>query len=268
LPFPGRIDLCRLTYARRLCDISMPQRSPVIFWLLLAATLCVDAVAVSWAYGTRLYHGGALYFGLVCGQINLICIGACFSGKGGSWRWLAPFAVASAAAWLTSWLYEPMQHFNPNRYELAMAYSGLWMVQVAVLLAIVWLLHQTSFAERWGHQSHVGRWRFSVKHVLAVMTVLAVLIVVLRQAKLIHDFWFLVLSWVINNVGVAVAVLGICTSRSHIVLRLAAALGIAAILSLSVEMPAGEADSLAINLIQAIVMFVWLEISGIVPRTI
>jgi len=233
------------------------QRSPVIFWLLLAATLAVDLVAVFWAYAATLDRTEALYFGLACSQLSLICIWTSFSSARRFWRWLAPFAFTLAVVVLTILLYERGQAWLREpaiAFDMAMAYLGLWIAQIMLLLVGLWLLRE--------------RWQFSVMHLLAVMTVGGIAIVILREADIIQEIWIPFALWLANNVLLAMLAVVIHKTAWKPVLRLAAVVSVAVAFGLIITMffGLGQSNATAINIIQAIVLFVWLEFGGLIPE--
>src|SRR5262245_31835177 len=79
----------------------MHYRSPAVFWLLAAATLAADGVAISWFYASTLNRAGDLYFALICSQISAVCIGAFFSSIRHRW-WMSPLAASMSAALITT----------------------------------------------------------------------------------------------------------------------------------------------------------------------
>jgi hypothetical protein len=240
----------------------MQQSSPAIFWLLLAATLAVDSVAASWAYMTTLDQAGNVYFGLVCSQISVVCIGSSLSAIRGHGRWIGPLAAPVVAAALTTWL----RHDRGDAYQNFLLYLSLWLPQAAILVAILWLLQQSPIAERWGRPNSRGNWRFSVAHLLIIMTACAILLVILRLAEQMHEFWIVLAVWTANNVALAVAALLIYTMRWHGIPRLSAIAGISLVFAVGIESSTqGHPDALSVNLIQTIVLFVWLAAGGIVP---
>jgi hypothetical protein len=239
----------------------MQQKSPAIFWLLLAATLAVNAVAMSWVYMTTLEQAKNVYFGLVCSQISVVCIGCGLSRIRGQRRWMAPLVVSVVVAALTTWL----GHERGNANQNFLLYLSLWLPQAAILVAILWLLRQTPIAERLGCSNRDPSWRFSVGHLLAVMTACAILLVVLRLAEEMHDFWFVLAAWTVNNVALAIAALLIYTMHWHGFLRLGAIVGVSLVLAACIGAYAQRLDAPLVNLIQAIVLFVWLAIGEIVP---
>ena len=245
----------------------MPPRSPAIFWLLLAATFCVDAVAITWAYETTLNRTEELYSALACSQISVLCIGAYFSPQRRMWKWSTPFLVSVAVAGLTGWLYsrEP-RRLNLGVYPIAMQYLSLLILQVVILLATLWILGQTSVANRWDHQRLTGRWRFAIRHVLALMTTLAFVLVILRQSELVHDIWIALVAWTTNNVALSLAAVVIHVFRWHVLLRFAATAGVAGLLGFLIEFFGFAGEPVAVNLMQGLVFFLWLELGGLIPQ--
>jgi hypothetical protein len=242
----------------------MNQRSPIVFWLLLAATLSVDAVAVFWALIAASPRAEALYFGLLCAQLSLVCIWASFSTAPRWRRYFALLAFMLISVLLTTGLFEP--DWNYDSIEVSLIYLCLWTAHVLVLLTGIWCVRHTSFGQRWDQHAH-ARWQFSMKQVLAVMTLTPVAIVVLRETELIHDIWIPFLLWTANNVLLAMLAAIIYTARPHFVLRLAILAAISVVFGLAISLvPNGEWDSLAINLIQGAVLFIWLEIGEPIPR--
>jgi hypothetical protein len=240
----------------------MRQRSPIIFLLLLAATLAVDSVAASWAYRATLDQAGNIYFGLVCSQISVVCIGSSFSLASSHQRWTGPLAVSVIfAALTTSLLHDP-----GGAYQNFLVYLSLWLPQAAVLIVALWFLQQGPIAKRWGSPTSRGNWQFSVGHLLIMMTACASLLVILKLAEQMHAYWVDLAAWIANNIAVAVAALFIYVRRWHGFLRLGATLGVSLVFGLWIQTSTqGHPDALFVNLIQAIVLFVWLANGGIVP---
>jgi hypothetical protein len=245
----------------------MPQRSPVIFWLLVAATLAVDAVVVSWAYAGSLDRVEALYFGLVCGQISIVGIWACFSTAPRWWQWLTSPVAAFIAALLTVLLYERGQTYGmDDAFELGMVYFSLWTVQLLLVIGGVWFLRHTSLGERWGHCAPIGRWQFSLKHLLAIMTFTPIALVAVKETRSIGDVWLPLVLWTLNNAILAVAAAIVHMARFHPVVRLASLAALAIAFGLFLEGINLGPESMAINLIQASVVFLWLEFGQLIPQ--
>ena len=240
----------------------MQQKSPAIFWLLLAATLAVDAVAVSWICMTTLEEAGNVYFALVCSQVSVVCVSSSFSPVRGHRRWMWPWVVSVAVAAATTWL-------APDRgdvYQSFLLYLSLWLPQAALLVAILWLLQRTPIAQRWGYSNGQSNWQFSVAHLLIIMTACAILLVILRLAEEVHEMGFFFAAWLANNVGLAIAAVFVHTMRWHGFLRLGATLGVSLVFALCIGKYGGSLDALRVNSIQALVLFIWLTIGGIVPH--
>lgn len=239
----------------------MQQKSPAIFWLLLAATLAVDSVAASWAYMATLDQAGNIYFGLVCSQISVVCIGSSFSPASSYQRWTGPLAVSVIVAALTT----SLLHDRGGAYQNFLVYLSLWLPQAAILLVLLWFLQQAPIAERWGSPNSRGNWQFSVAHLLIMTTACAALLVILRLAERMHEYWVVLAAWIANNIALAVAALFIHVRRWHGFLRLGATLGVSLALALWIQTSTqGHPEALFVNLIQAIVLFVWLVNGGIV----
>jgi hypothetical protein len=241
----------------------MQYRSP-IYWLLLAATLAIDAVTISWVCLTTLEAAGNLYFSLVCSQISAACIGCCLSSTRRRYWWLSPLIMSVTVAALTAWL---RQREGPDdAYQEFLLYLTLWLPQVTILLVVLWLLRQTSFAERWGWRNGKGNWQVSMSQLLAIMTTSAILFGILRLAEEMHQFWVELAAWTANNVTLAIAALVIYSTRWHAILRLGAIIAVSLVLAFGISrFTSGHPDSILVNIIQAVVLFSWLAVGQIAP---
>lgn len=246
----------------------MKEQSPIIFWLLLAATICIDTVAVVWVFTETLNRSEALYYGLSCGQLSVLCIWVAFRARSQYWWWLPPAAVVLLVAVLSYGLFDSAAIRDVVPREIALANAGLLLSQAALLLSVLWVFQQTAVAQAWG-PSDSARWRFSLKQVFIVMTATAIILISLRQSKLIREVPIPVLIWVINNVLLATAILVIQKSRLHRIMRLAITAGIAMALGLVIRLiSSGQANGVSLNLIQAIILFTWLEFGEIGPESV
>jgi hypothetical protein len=241
------------------------QHRSLIFWLLLAATLAIDSVSVSWVCLTTLDQAGNLYFGLVCSQISVVCIACCLSLKRGPWRWIAPCLLSIAVAAFTTWLRQ--REDTDEAYQELLLYLSLWLPQVAILLFLLWLVRQTSLADRWDLRNDRTSWQFSMGHLLTTMTASAILLAILRLAEEMHQFWAQLAAWTINNVTLAIAALMICTTHWYGLLRLGAIVGVSLVLAVIIGVfTEGHPDSILVNIIQVIILFSWLTFGDIVPK--
>ena len=241
-----------------------PQRFPVIFWLLLAATLAVDAVAVLWwAFsGPQQTAAVTFYTGLIVGQISVAAIWAWSTDSRQFWRWLLPFALIASAAGMT--VVFDNQRFRPD-LEMLLLHVTCFVMQVALILVSLWLFAPMLNRRTDGTRS-TDQWRFQVKHLLVAMTAVSVLIVLTRRSVAIADGTTLSI-WITNNVLVALSAVYILQKHWHWVLRLAALLGVALGLSIFyLRLARIGVKELPENLVQALVLFCWLQLGGIFPR--
>ncbi len=245
----------------------MPRPSPINFWLLLAATICVDAIAMVWKYAEgRGERAESFFIALVFGQLSALCVWALFSSRQQLTRFFVPVGFAVAAALWTALTFPPAMPHVPGE-QIALAYSGLWLTHAAGLMALVWVLKRTTYGRRWGDPVEVGLWQFSMKHLLMAMTTFAVLVFVLRSSEMIRDVWLWVAIVIVNNTGVALACVLVQSAPWHVVLRVAAIAGIAALLGSLLYAINRWPDVIAVNLIHALLLFLWLDVGGILPRT-
>jgi hypothetical protein len=240
------------------------QHRSLIFWLLLAATLAIDGVSLSWVCLTTLDQAGNLYFGLVCSQISVVCIACCLSSTRNPWRWIAPWALSITVAACTTWLRQRQD--SGESYQEFLLYLSLWLPQTAILLFLLWLLRQTSYAARWYRPNDRTNWQFSMGHLLITMTASAILLAILRLAEEMHQFWVELAAWTANNVTLAIAALVIFTTHWYGLLRLGAIVGVSLALALLITtFTRGDPDSIFVNIVQVMVLSSWLTFGEIVP---
>jgi hypothetical protein len=243
----------------------MSRRAPVNFWLLLAATICVDAVSMVWKYAEgRAGHAESFFTALVFGHLSALGVWALFSSRQQLTRLFVPVVFAVAAALWTALTF-PVTAPNVPWEQIALAYSGLWLTHAAGLMALVWVLKRTTYGRRWGHPVEAGAWQFSMKHLLVAMTTFAVLVFVLRSSAMIRDAWLGVAIVIVNSTGVALACVLVQSAPWHVVLRVAAIAGLAALLGSLLYAMNLWPDVIAVNLIHALVLFLWLEVGEILP---
>jgi hypothetical protein len=243
----------------------MPQYSPIIFWLLLAATICIDAVAMSWSYIAGLPRTEELYLALFCGQLSASCIWTIFSLRFGYWRFLVPFAIAFAGALWAGWV--SYDRVGVTAEEYALAHAGFWAMHATLLTGLLWILRQWSFTSGLDSKNSASRWQFSIGHLLVLMTTVAVLIVILRKAEMIHEIWAWIAVLLANNIGIAIAAVFIHTTDWQWGMRAAVSAGIAIALGVVVLMiNRSYSQILVINLIQTFVLLLWVEYGGLIPE--
>jgi hypothetical protein len=235
---------------------AMPLRSPVIFWLLLIATIAVDAVALSWAYGYRPLESFASVslFAALSGQLSVVCIWSSLRSKSSLWSTIAPVMAVAASALC----YVRLETNVPA----ILAYFGL---HAATLLAVLWFFRRTTF---WRERSDASsRWRFSIAHLLLTMTVVAVLTAVLRNSELFATDALATALMIAGGVLLAILHVVIWSMPWHAMLRFAGGLAVAIIISMLFLI---DGVYLAAFLsyhfvIQAVILSLWLCLGSILP---
>lgn len=251
----------------------MSTRSPVIFWLLLAATICVDAVALSWVYPAPPYAVVAIDAILVA-QLSIACIWSAFHTTKSVWTRITPIlAVLLAASVIAACIPESVGF--AVTFAIPLAQFGL---QTALLVAALWLLQRTAFWRRTGSARPL---QYSLAGLLAVMTVVAVLAAVLRDSPAFYGDRFGVVwrnvAFVCGSVALPVVGVVVWSFARHWFTRLAAVLGFAVLLGalaqLAESYALGPGPSLsmfgriigAYYLVQAVVLSAWLAWGQIIP---
>lgn len=242
----------------------MPRSSPVIFWFLLAATLCVHAVSVSWIFVQEVSRSSealpiTFYIGLAFAELSVLSVWAVLLHDRISLRWLLPFlagiAVACAVILKGS--------SRTDRIQLFFVYTGVMWTHNLFAMLMLWLLRPTTFLQGFAPLSN-RRWQYGVAHLLVAMTALAVFLVVLQQAQtIVMELWNIVTMCLANTILLLIVLLAAQRVR-HWPVRLAIALGaglaVAAICSYTGLAFAKQLYSYAFNSIQAIVLWCWIEV--------
>jgi hypothetical protein len=251
------------------------------FWLLVVATLAVNAVAVRWlSLVGELSIAAYFYEALISGQLAIVCLWSMFSARRALWGWIGAVAAVLAAALTT--VYATQLSF----VEACGVYGGY----VTALAAALWVLKRTAF---WRRLCGAGRteWKYSMAILLAVMTLIAVLITSLRNSQLVSsasELWKFFAAMTLGDVILAVATtiiwawtrerqwlphwwprLGVVWGFAGIlgviehVCAVSGILGVDVATTLHRRAPAAE--FVAYTLAMSLVIFVWLELAPIVP---
>ena len=251
----------------------MTQRSPINVVLLAAATLALDAVAITWLARAGVMSAASfLYDALVSAQLALVCIWAVFDSKRLIWAWLAAIAgvlIASTTTVHISSLFSFAEEAGSN---------GIF---VSLLAAALWVLKRTTVWRRLtGSEPLVFQYSFAV--LLATMTLVAVLVVLLRGTQLASGedtTWRLLFTLTIGDVVMTVAIVVLWALGRRLIYRftliciLANLMGgieaaVAFLIFDGTNGGAGAQDPtqfLAYRLIFSAVIFLWLELVPIVP---
>jgi hypothetical protein len=251
----------------------MPQRSPIIFWLLLAATLSIDALVWTWPWPKNLDRPYVLKLqgGLIIGQLSAVCAWSALRiRKPASVQimpWLAVVVAATGSPMFVG--------MSPGIWD-ELTYYGVY---VALLLSALWLFERTSLWRR--RTGIVSPWRYSVAQLLLAMTLVAVLVANIRNTPQFSDHPLVYGRFVVGYVVVTIASIICWSSQSHWLIRLAgtmgAALAVVFVVAMTRNFPNTNLPSLVDflakftlvlgkdYLIQALVLSVWIGVGGILP---
>jgi len=253
--------------------------SPIIFWLLAAATLAVDAVAFVWlTVAGPLSNAAFLFDALLTAQLAVLCTWCVFGKRRTFSAWAAAIFGGAAASWLEG------AALNVGHFE----WFGLHGAFVALLIAVLWVLKHSPIWERITG-APTRTWQFSVLQLMAAMTVVALLITILRRSELLSatpELWrWIAIMSVSDVVLVTTTILAWAwgtnrkSDQGHWATRLGAALVVALALGgielylmklgiLGLDAATKDqnhiAGMFAYLVIQAFVIFTWLELAPIV----
>jgi hypothetical protein len=245
----------------------MKQHSLAIFWLLLAATICISAVAFAWVVNDNSSHANLVFAAVISGELSVICIWSGLTIEKNIWSrlaaWLAVIAAVLvhiiAAAVVTGKSFSEWSTWHPW-WSLPTA------LHAALLLATLWIFERTSYWRR--RTNSVAKWRFSLGQLLSVTTAVAVI------ASLIHgQYRFYFSDWSVLPYAPAAAFLGISSAiiwslTWHWFLRFALALTVA--IALGVLFACFYFWGLILEettlfSIQAIILSSWLALAPVLP---
>jgi hypothetical protein len=241
----------------------MPPHSPILFWLLLPATLAVDAVAVMFLWDTKASDlAYTLYWALTFGQLSVICVRIVLWRAKVGMTWLIAFLAGLPFALVLALISYWQDLVPPD--EVLVAVMGLIWTHVAAVLVTLWMLKPTRLSTRIANVAAQPPWQFAVRHLLIVTTCLALLAFMLSHNDPLHDAIADVASIVIANVALLIGVVIALRLGSPLPLRLALTLAIAigiAIVSNRIGAAfATDMNLYALFVVQAIVIWAWLEL--------
>jgi hypothetical protein len=243
----------------------MPRQSPVIFWLLLAATICVDAVVfvsvLSEPFPAPPYTILA-FSALILSQLSIACIWSALRASTVVWKLAMPVtAVVCAALAAATFSNDPV----PFKSKF-ISYIPFCAFHAALLVAALWLLRRTAF---WRRSTGDERpWQFSVAHLLIAMTVVAVLAFASRYVSIFSDYGLRYLISIPPPVLLAVMTVVIWSQAWNWLLRLAGVVGSALILAAFSALVTDLNSAFftgVVLLIQGLVIAVWLAWGPILP---
>jgi len=247
----------------------MPQRSLVTIGLLLLTTALVDVAAFRYMREHTLddfsFSGRVLYSALFISQINLATIWVTVGPRPSHWRWGAVVLATLGAVWLST------QSGFRGFSDAFVIFAGT----AVILWLMLWCLMRTSFWWRLDGFGERPSWQFSLRQLLLLMTLLALLIVVLKDA---HEIMTANVADVISFMGgsafLALTAVLMEQTNLHRFVRVGSMFGIALVISalsclvnstsLANFMDAYTAIG-SFFLIQTGVLTVWLTLGPIVP---
>jgi hypothetical protein len=244
------------------------QRSPLIFWLLLAATLAVYAVLGCWVASQPFLtptYAWIAFDALTFSMLSLVCMGTMFRESKSVWMRIAPVPAAVLASLLLAGLIRNAE-FSSQFHSMLFVYG----LHVALLILALWVLKRINFWQR--RFGVVRAWQFSVADLLIVMTSVAVFASGMRYGLIVSDAEGLVVAMVVCTVILAVSSAVVWSLSLNWIIRLAGTMGIAILLGFAFGGVAKQgvvfARIIGVDfLIQAAVLSIWLGIGGVLPVT-
>jgi hypothetical protein len=240
------------------------QQNRVIFGLLLAATLAVDAVVGVWLLVDNLnQHFAVAFFALSFSQLSVLTTWVVLSSKYAGSRWLLPFVGGAAVAAYITFLGDIPP--NASRMGIYLVSVVMMWFHVTAVLVIVWLLKPTRICASFNRQGDTSHWQLSLMQLLIVMSCLAILIVLVKNSEWTTDGRLVALMTIpIVNFAPLFGALAAVQSNLHWLLRLALSIASGLMIAAVFEWIGSEfADKInlfAFSAIQAVVIWAWLEV--------
>jgi hypothetical protein len=246
----------------------MSRPHTLIFWLLLAATICIDVVAFSNTHSASAseYLGPELVRTIICdallsSQVSIVCIWAVLSTNRMLWL---PAIAAALAATVTASLFDDATGSFATGCRL---YLNQYGFEAALLLIFLWLFRGSRF---WRRRTGATVWRFSLAQLLLVMTAAAVLSTTMRSGPFAEESRWTNIGFEFSVVVMAFVSAILWCFTWHWLLRFAATLGAALVFGATFAYFAefGAAGYCIIGshfLVQAIVLSAWLGWGPILP---
>jgi hypothetical protein len=234
----------------------MPQHSPIVLWLLIAATLSVDS-ALFYLLVSQPYPNLAAfpYDALIVGQLSVVCVWSVLNISGSIWAMLAPLFAVIVASIAIGLFERPSFSWGLARYG----------THTALLWIALWGLQRSNFWRRRSGAPMV--WRYSIAHLLAVMTIVALLAALSRTAGLFTaEGWSESMVFLCSSVVVTTSIVIVWCSSQHWILRLAGIIGFATLFGTMSALIVRIPPAIGIHyMIQALVLSIWLGLGSILP---
>jgi hypothetical protein len=240
------------------------HRSLLIFWLLLAATISIGAVAFQLTV-TGVYDAGIVLQSLVFGHLSVICIWSRLSGEKPIWRRIA--------TWLSVALAVAVLSIAQVRMQLSELWAGFYwkltptIIHAALLLISLWILERMAF---WKRRTGVAaKWRMSLGELFTITTIAAILAASFHNSVLSNDGKWTHLAFLGAGSALALASPVIWTLRLHWLLRfsilVSVAMGFGVLFAQVYWGPFAYREEASYFLIQAVILAFWLTFGAILP---
>jgi hypothetical protein len=247
----------------------MTQRTPILFWLLLAATLSVDAVVTAWIIDDiRQPTAITTFIAMGYAQVSILSDWAVLAHPTIRMRWVVPFGVGLAIALIITLVEMPHRLGSEFDWQQLLAFTSLMWVHVAAVCLFLWLLKPTRLFANYSVRSSQRSWRFTTIHLLILLPCLPLLIIVFKNSAIVTsgitargivEF----VAWVFGNTALLIAIAVIVQRTWMWVWRLAACAGAAMAIGLflnwAIPVLSRDFNTVAFSLIQALVIWAWLE---------
>jgi hypothetical protein len=266
----GQNRICATRYSHRPPACFMQRQSPVIFWLLIAATFSIDAVTLVWVHTASSdvgifgwFYGEVLLYSMLMSQLSVVAIWYVFTAPRRFVSLIVPLAAIAAATLLS-----PIDQF------VSFADHASWYgTHTFVLMILLWQMRRSSLWQRLSHAPVRERWSFSLAHLVILMTAVAVLLIFVRYANVLQELplALLVLGFlpsVLLAIAAAMIWVSVPTKLFRIVLIFAVAIAVSwpmVLLQRWIEPMSIDAGIVPGYLIQALFLAIWLELGGILP---
>lgn len=212
------------------------------------------------------FEATSVFFALAYAQLGVLCIwSVLFHAKVGI-RWLVPFGggvvVGIVFGALVFVLHPSLQNAWSDFLEIT---AYMWLF-TAFVVALLWLLKYGRLFGTYSISECQQRWRFGVKHMLVLMTCVAVLLLMFKRfftSDGLDLMLHIIVPW--SAASAVLPVTGAIANhfRQHWVLRLATILSCALVIGaccapIRMGLMSGR-NLYAYFLIQAVVIWAWLE---------
>jgi hypothetical protein len=161
----------------------------------------------------------------------------------------------------------PMQSIR--WWEILVTFCFLFWVHVSLMYACLWLIKQIVSDEQ-PIDGRNRRWQLSIQQLLVITTIVAVCLALIANTGMINSSNALTIGiWITNNIGIGIAAVLLVRRHRGFATRIALfglAVAVLALFQFLVSYRARfDAEVVAVNVVQAIILLLWLELTPILP---